>query len=185
MQVRNEAQLSAEQNKMQKMYQYQWIGFAIIFMGLFGYYWFGYDNDPETCYAASDQDRRIATKLNVVDVGKQFGQIFRVAFCAAAANLASGIVYAAFSNKTVRKVCRLSYTFATWLILFSVIIGIYFRYFTHGGKVCSGDYLEENESTDGYLISKGKMLSFLTFAWVVLMTLGVCIGLVAFFLHTS
>ena len=45
---------------------------------------------------------------------------------------------------------------AHWVMGFATLAALIIR-FQHSGKVCSGDYLEENESTEGYLIDQGFM----------------------------
>ena len=41
----------------------------------------------------------------------------------------------------------------------------------HAGEVCSGDFLEDGAVTDGYLVSRGKLL------WVLLIISWVIMGL--------
>ena len=55
----------------------------------------------------------------------------------------------------------------------------------HTGRVCSGDYLEPNDSKTGYLMSQGFLLMMLVYIYAVLCGLGCCIGIVSIFLATS
>ena len=57
--------------------------------------------------------------------------------------------------------------------------------YVHTGKVCSGDYLNEDEPTDGYLMDQGFMIELIVYLWIMLMCLGCCIFCVSIFLATS
>ena len=66
----------------------------------------------------------------------------------------------------------------------AVIIGIFTR-FSHLGKVCSGDFLGEAESAEGYMVVQGTMLAILGYVWISLFGLGCLAALVSVFLMTS
>ena len=50
----------------------------------------------------------------------------------------------------------------------TVLVGLIFR-LIHTGKVCSGDYLNETDSTKGYLISQGWLLMLIIYIWMYIM----------------
>ena len=98
--------------------------------------------------------------------------------------MVSGVVHTAFRHKYIRLSARTALVLAQWTLFVTVIVGLISR-FSHTGKVCSGDYLGETESTEGYLMTQGKMLAVILYIWATLMGLGLCVGLVSFFLATS
>ena len=54
--------------------------------------------------------------------------------------------------------------------------------YQHSGQVCSGDFLQENDSTDGYLIEQGNLISviwyiFVTFCWLIVASGCYCVYL--------
>ena len=54
--------------------------------------------------------------------------------------------------KAIRLITRGTATIASQLMNITLFVGIIFR-LMHTGQVCSGDFLEDNKSTSGYLVS--------------------------------
>lgn len=54
-----------------------------------------------------------------------------------------------------------------YAVFFSWIFAFYVRT-QHSGKVCSGDFLDVNDSREGYLIEQGR---FIKFAMICILTL--------------
>ena len=73
---------------------------------------------------------------------------------------------------------------AMWAMFLCTLVGVFIR-FSHGGKVCSGDYLGEGESTEGYLVQQGSMLAALLYIWLSVFIIGLLAALVSVFLMTS
>ena len=73
---------------------------------------------------------------------------------------------------------------AQTLLMWTAFVGIILR-LIHSGKVCSGDFLDENADTTGYLTSQGLLLMILFYLWAAIFALSLCIALVCCFLSTS
>ena len=56
--------------------------------------------------------------------------------------------------------------FFAWIFLFYVRL-------QHSGKVCSGDFLEANDSRDGFLIEQGRFVKFAIISVLTLITFAV------------
>ena len=81
-----------------------------------------------------------------IDVGEQFGTVFTVAFYAACITFATGVLHLAFKSQYVKLPARSIAVLSYWVLMGTVIYGLVMR-FQHAGEVCSGDFLEEGEST--------------------------------------
>ena len=192
MYANNDAQRKAEASKMERLYSLKRVLVGLLSTGLFGYFALGYDGDPKHCLASLTADSQaVSSKVsvtvqteNAVDIGAMFGQVFTVVFYASVVDLVCGVVYWSTSNKLTKNIAHTVSLVATWAALLAIFVGIILRH-SNAGAVCSGDFLLQNESTSGYLIVKGQALSVLTIVWVTLMSIGLCVGLVAFFLLYS
>ena len=60
-----------------------------------------------------------------------------------------------------------------WIILIIVR-------FSHPGKVCSGDYLLENESNDGYLVEQGRFVKIVFYFFLYSIAIFGCCACIAF-----
>ena len=76
--------------------------------------------------------------------------VFDVGFYAAATLLISGAIHMAIRTKYVRLPVRVIGVLAHWVVFGATIAAFIVRY-RHSGKVCSGDYLADDEASDGYL----------------------------------
>ena len=110
--------------------------------------------------------------------------MFNAAFYASLVILASAVAHICTRAKFVRIPARISAVIAQWTLVIAVIAGIVTR-FMHTGRVCAGDFLGAEESTEGYLVTQGNMLAFIMYMWVTLFGLGLCVALISIFLMTS
>ena len=119
----------------------------------------------------------------MTDVGHRFYKIFTVTFWSSMIILIGGMLNI-IQHREIRVLAKGVAALAYWVTILTLAIGIAMRYM-HSGKVCSGDFLEENSSTDGYLIEQGKMFKVLFYIFVVFMSVGCCLGIFSFFMMTS
>ena len=79
---------------------------------------------------------------------------------------------------------KLVSSLATWA---QIIVAVFmvFCIFNHTGRVCSGDFLRADESTEGYLVTEGLIIEILAYAWAACFAIITCIALVKLFLKTS
>ena len=96
----------------------------------------------------------------------------------------SGVAHTLFRNKLVRLPARTVSAVSMWAMFLCTLVGIFMR-FSHSGKVCSGDYLGETESTEGYLVTQGSMLAGILYIWLTIFSIGILAMLVSVFLMTS
>ena len=61
------------------------------------------------------------------------------------------------------------------VLLFIWIYGFICR-FTHTGEVCSGDYLSDKDSIDGYLMSQGWFMKWFGYFFLVVLALFFLLG---------
>ena len=153
-----------------------------------------YDNDPDSCIATEEFQKRVVfegdwsgvqrDESKYIDIGGRFDNIFHICFWAAFMIVLSGVAHTVFRMKTVRLPARVISAISVWAMLLCTIVGIFIR-FSHSGKVCSGDYLGDNESTEGYLVTQGSMLAALLYVWITIFALGLLAALISVFLMTS
>ena len=98
--------------------------------------------------------------------------------------LICGIAHTCSRKKIVRLPARTFAVLGQWSLFITILAGVIIR-FSHSGRVCSGDFLGEAESTEGYMVTQGTMLAALLYLWITLFGLGVCAALVTIFLMTS
>ena len=172
----------------------QWILFGVIASVFYGYVFYDYDSDPDSCIATQEFQKRVVfqgdwTGIEIdedkyIDIGTRFGHIFDICFYAAVMLALSGIAHTMFRNKLVRLPARGVSAISMWAMFLCTLVGIFVR-FSHSGKVCSGDYLGESESTEGYLVTQGSMLAGILYIWITVFALGIIAILVSVFLMTS
>ena len=119
-----------------------------------------------------------------IDIGLRFGNVFDFCFYAAVILAVCGVAHTVFKNRMVRLPARTLSVMAMWTMFLSTLVGIFMR-FSHGGKVCSGDYLGETESTEGYLVAQGNMLAGILYLWGTIFAVGIISILVSLFIMTS
>ena len=161
---------------------------------VYGYVALDYDSDPATCIATEEFDKRvvfegdwsgIAIDANkYIDVAERFDRVFNYAYWASLLVLICGLIHIVFRHKYIRLPVRAVTVIAQWGLFVVVIAGVISR-FVHTGRVCSGDYLGEQESTEGYMVTQGNILAAILYTWGTIFGVGLCAALVAFFLATS
>ena len=119
-----------------------------------GYFALRFDSDPEVCYATDENDFKFKKgndEERYVDVGEEFRLFFEIGFFGYLAQVALGLLTYASLEKVIRQVVFFVLTLLSYAIFMAWIWGFYCR-MSHSGCVCSGDFLEGNESTQGFLI---------------------------------
>lgn len=123
---------------------------------VFGFFALRLDSDPEDCEASDENDYRFGlAKLQreerFVNVGLRFRLTFGIAFLSYATMTILGSLTYVVEADMPRKLMFLVLALVNYAVVFAWIFAFYTR-MQHSGKVCSGDFLNENESTKGYLI---------------------------------
>ena len=67
------------------------------------------------------------------------------------------------SSDEVRKLMFLVLALMNYAVIFAWIYAFYVR-MQHSGKVCSGDFLEDSDSKEGFLVQQGMLLDALHFS---------------------
>ena len=62
------------------------------------------------------------------------------------------------------------------MFMFFIWIYAFTCRFTHSGEVCSGDFLDDKESTDGYLLSQGMFIKWFGYFFLAVLVLIVLLG---------
>ena len=119
-----------------------------------------------------------------VDVGDRFDTLFHIGFYAACVIVCAGFLHLCFRSKIIRVPMRCAVALANWT-LFIVAVGALFVRFSHTGRVCSGDFLNDNESTEGYTISQGLFYLVIAYIWAGCCGLSICSFIIALFMGTS
>ena len=126
-------------------------------MLVFGYFAMRFDSDPEQCEASDENDYRFGLSKNHtaevrnIDVGLRFRLIFGIAFYAYLTMTLIGAATYCLTSDAVRKLAFLILALMNYAVVFAWVFAFYVR-LQHSGKVCSGDYLEDFESREGYLL---------------------------------
>ena len=126
-----------------------------IFWGIvLGYFALRFDNDPEVCMATDENDIKFK-KGNIedkyIDVGEEFRWFFEIAFFGYVAHIALGMFTYLKLDRIIRHAVFFIITLLSYAIFMAWIWGFYCR-MSHSGRVCSGDFLDDNESDKGFLI---------------------------------
>ena len=80
------------------------------------------------------------------------------------------------SSDPVRKLMFLLLALMNYAVVFAWIFAFYVR-MQHSGKVCSGDFLEDSESREGYLIEQGRFIKYAMICILTLFTVAVSLVL--------
>ena len=157
----------------------------IIWAIVYGYFALRYDDDPEVCYASSGKDFRISdnkvnTGIAIVNVGDRFRICFQIFFFVCLLQLVMVTFMQMVGGKDgLRRGLSLLTIFAQYAFYMVWIILIIVR-FNHAGKVCSGDYLSDNDSTDGYLIEQGRFVKVIFYFFLYSIAIFGCCACIAF-----
>ena len=180
--------------KMEQATASGWMCTGILWSLFFGYVALGYSEDPKHCIASDEFDKRVEFKGDwtvmpamdgkYTDAGERFFTIFTVAFYASIVCLCGGILHTICHTKFIRLPVRSVTVLASFCVTGCVLASIVCR-FIHSGRVCSGDFLDENESTEGYLTTSGFMIACVTFLYIGIFGLAFCGIIVALFVGTS
>ena len=77
------------------------------------------------------------------------------------------------SQDTLRKIIFTGIALLNYIVSFTWVFAFYNR-LTHAGRVCSGDFLDEGDSTKGFLIMQGLFLKIMIVGLLALMCMAVC-----------
>jgi len=161
-------------------------------MTFYGSVVLGFVSDPPTCLASDDFNRRVMVvgAQNAdhpdlfVDVGARFSLIFAICFFNACVLTTVGFLQFVFAGKFMPVPFHIASTLSYFVHTVTIITGIVFRYI-HSGRVCSGDFLEDGDSQEGYLLWQGLLLSIILYTYVAFCSCGICLGLFGIFMSTS
>lgn len=125
---------------------------------VFGYFALNLDSDPTTCEASDENDYRFAAGVTAptkepryIDVGFRFRLVMRIAFFSYAAMVTVGLLSYCSQSDVCRKGLFLVLALMNYAVMFAWIFVFYVR-IQHSGKVCSGDFLDDTDSREGFLI---------------------------------
>ena len=133
------------------------------------------------CFASNANDLRVAdTRQNpqYVNVGERFRRCFELFFFVCLLQLAMLTFMQAFGREYIRRTLSILIVFATYAFYLVWLYLIVIR-FSHSGKVCSGDYLSENDSTGGYLIQQGFFIKVVFYFFLYSIALFACCACIA------
>ena len=125
-------------------------------------------------------DYFIAVEEGVVNVGRRFALVFRVAFSATVVQLAAVLLEVLVPIKPIQLIARCVFALTQWVIFVAILGGVIFRE-QHTGQVCSGDFLPEGVSTKGYVIEQGVALKIVVYIWMFIACLTALICVCACF----
>ena len=139
----------------------QWTVEGIFSMLFFGYAALGYTNDPRSCIASDEVQRRIVvtdgnrdyllSMPQYTDVGESLRAAFEVGFVASTIMFIAALIHIIVKTKYIRVPARLVAVICYFTMFGCLITALVIRY-SKTGKVCAGDYLNEDEPSKGYLI---------------------------------
>ena len=119
-----------------------------------GYFALRFDSDPEVCMATDANDFKFKKGANeemYIDVGEEFRLFFEIGFFGYVAQITLGMITYMNLESITRQIVFFVNTLLSYAIFMAWIWGFYCR-MSHSGCVCSGDFLEDNEATKGFLI---------------------------------
>ena len=149
---------------------------------VYGIFALRFDSDPETCLADDSKDIRMQSVSTGTDVGDRFRTCFEWLFYLSLTLMTISLTITCCKNETLRKCLATLGVISHWGLT-GLVLFLFISRFRHSGKVCSGDFLGDNDSTDGYLIQQGlfiKVMFFLFIGSLVVCTVCVCMGLTFF-----
>ena len=118
------------------------------------------------------------------DVGDRFFTIFTVAFYLAIVVFCCGLLHTMCRSKYIRLPIR-SVSVLSSFALTGCMLALVVCRFIHSGRVCSGDFLDENESTEGYMTTTGFMIACVALLYIGIFSFAFCMIIVAVFVGTS
>ena len=139
-----------------------------------GYFALRFDSDPEVCMATDENDFKFKKgndKERYVDVGEEFRLFFEVAFYGYLAQVALGTFTYTRLDNVIREFVHLLIVLLSYAIFVAWIWGFYCR-MSHSGRVCSGDYLDDDASTQGFLVQQGMFIKWAVVGLIGLILLG-------------
>ena len=125
-----------------------------VWTAIYGWFALHFDDDPEACFASNASDQRLITNINPehdTDVGSTFRTCFSVLFYTSLACLFVSLVISCVKSETLQKCLSILAALAQYSLTFCVLFLFVTRY-RHPGRVCSGDFLKDTDSEEGYLI---------------------------------
>ena len=133
---------------------------------LYGYFFFRYDGDPESCIASEDTsvlyaiprdqltDKRI---VGIEDIGKRWRNymdiLFQIEVCGTAI-AAFFLIFKGMCADLMLPLVSLTNNILGFIGIFVSLYSLFLRY-THQGQVCAGVYLQSGDSQEGYMITVG------------------------------
>ena len=145
-----------------------------------GYFALRFDKDPEECMASDETDAKFHQgdqDSAFVDVGADFRYFFEIACFGHVAQVALGVLTQLPLQREIRHLAFLLIALLGYAIFMAWIWGFYCR-MSHEGRVCSGDFLDDGASEEGYLIEQGMFIKWATIVLLALAT--AAMGLVLF-----
>ena len=145
---------------------------------VFGYFALRLDGDPESCEASDINDYQWGTHGNItreerfIDVGFRFRLTFTIAFFSYLSMATLGSATYLITSDSIRKLAFFVLALANYAIFFAWIFAFYVR-LQHSGKVCSGDFLEDSDPREGFLIEQGRFIKIAIIAIITLVTAAV------------
>ena len=126
-----------------------------VWTAIYGWFALRFDDDPETCFASPTSDQRIrnsnSATENDTDVGQRFRICFMVLFYTSLCCLVVSLVISLIRSQSLQKCMSILAAIAQYALTFCVLF-LFVTRFRHTGRVCSGDFLKDTDSTEGYLI---------------------------------
>ena len=154
---------------------------------IYGFFFFRYDGDPESCIASEDtsvlyaipRDQLTGTRVaGIEDIGKSWRNYMDILFQIEACLVAIAALFLIFKGvcaDLMFPLVSLSNNILTFVGVFVSLYSLSLR-FTHQGQVCSGVYLQTGDSQEGYMIIVG--LYFLISGYLLMLSCGCfCCGL--------
>ena len=132
---------------------------------VFGFFALRLDRDPEQCEASDINDIRFGSlgaqsrEERFIDIGERFRIIFEVNFFGYLSMTVIGTATYIISEETTRKFMFFLLAVLNYCVFFAWVFAFYVRT-QHSGKVCSGDFLRDGDSTEGYLIDQGRFIKY-------------------------
>ena len=142
------------------------ITLCMINASIFGWYGFGFDNDPAVCFAHPDNDEIWVSggKDGFKEVSEDMRKVCQYMF--ASSLLMIFLLYHAvkFGEGVVQSLLHSIVKLIAVVQFFTVLYGFTLRV-AHEGRVCSGDFLELGKSDEGYLTEMGSFWKYLIAIW--------------------
>ena len=119
----------------------------IVWASIYGYFALGFDSDPDVCVASDNKDVKVASSASDgTDVGTRFRHCFEWLFYLSVLMMTISLTIACCKSAGLRKAFGVIGMLAQWALTIIVLVLLISR-FRHSGRVCSGDFLGDNDST--------------------------------------